>query len=583
METMHFTRAMQKKQDDFIAKIDKMVTADNIKEKINELKEAADSRKPSTAAELRKMLKECGINNLAYETSYVYYEKIVNDERNKNFFMDSDDINVEILKIMFENFGDYPSSSDYMLRIVNSLSDPNDHWENDTLRLRILKQFIKYTNCLTYYIMENTEKPEQVMVYNGIGHIKKHIKNKCKGADTKELYKYADYVDDSIFDCLNDERTTEVKLKYDGTYGIIKLADDLAKGNFKSQGSTRRDLYMFAIAYNMTYSADPDNIIERSDIDRKLFKDYFTSTLMRFITDQDEKSNPDFGNIPTGQGINYKNFAEMIYLYYISKDLEPVEKLRRANEMIKRIKVITQNQENSKQPVSRSTTMYIDSFNDKLMNMSEDDFEDTIFSNYDCSTKTDNSYVNPFHVQHFQKKAIKIYQDLINEIKKAVKKININNAIESRNTAANGNGTDSNGSDKYNDDDAFKDCIYGLWYKDKFETIREILANNCRSDNPEKIERYINFLKNLDYLMSAELKVPKNEKEQYSNITRTDIVKAFYYYYITNCSKNKSLKEVFNDFKALNTRMEELNFQDINPKNIFDIAVIFSAYAYINY
>ena len=40
---------------------------------------------------------------------------------------------------------------------------------------------------------------------------------------------------------------------------------------------------------------------------------------------------------PSGQGINYKNFAEMIYIYFISKNYEPYEKIRRSDEMIRRL------------------------------------------------------------------------------------------------------------------------------------------------------------------------------------------------------------------------------------------------------
>lgn len=45
-----------------------------------------------------------------------------------------------------------------MLCIVDRLSDPDDGWQKDSLRLRILKQFIKYLHCCVYYMPDGKKK-----------------------------------------------------------------------------------------------------------------------------------------------------------------------------------------------------------------------------------------------------------------------------------------------------------------------------------------------------------------------------------------------------------------------------------------
>ena len=89
-----------------------------------------------------------------------YFEKIVrNVDSPKSVALE-----VKMLNILFEKFSDYPEPSEYMKRIVVRCSNPNDGWEKDSLRLRILKQFIKYGNCLVYQT-ECDGKSKKVSVY----------------------------------------------------------------------------------------------------------------------------------------------------------------------------------------------------------------------------------------------------------------------------------------------------------------------------------------------------------------------------------------------------------------------------------
>ncbi len=327
---------------------------------------------------------------------------------------------------------------------------------------------------------------------------------------------------------------------------------------------------MFAIVFNMTYSADdPD---PDSDIDKNLFKDYYTSNLIRFITDEYSENSAAFETEPSGYGINYKNYAEMIYLYYISKNMDPLDKLQKSYDMIKRVT----NKEKYNSPAFGSTTVYINSFTSKLLKMNEEEFETAITRQYDCSTAPDQdngSEKNPFQVQEFHNKAFRKYKEYRT-------KLNELSAIY---------------PDKPD---------YGVYFikiddennteenKTELQIVYDILSE-FDPDNTEKKNKFYMLLNRIDSLLKANTqflssndKDTKSELKEPANITRTDIIKAFYYYYNIDTfdkeEEGKSFKEVVEDYHELGRELEALNFQALSSKNIFDIAVIFSSYAYLN-
>ena len=70
-------------------------------------------------------------------------------------------------------------------------------------------------------------------------------------------------------------------------------------------------------------------------------------------------------------------------------------------------------------------------------------------------------------------------------------------------------------------------------------------------------------------------------------MTRTALVIAFYYHYNRfNIDEKKSFVDVLDDYtdpyEGLNYYLEKAGYQPVNEKSIFDLAVIFSSYAYLN-
>ncbi len=118
---------------------------------------------------------------------------------------------------------------------------------------------------------------------------------------------------------------------------LLKLADDLAGGKFRVNGITREQLYVFAIAFHMRYYPDPtapDYDPDR-DVVKNLFQDYYSDNLLRSVLDEEYLQNKTFYEAePTGEGINYKNFVEIIYLYYLCRvDLTAAQKLQKAQQI----------------------------------------------------------------------------------------------------------------------------------------------------------------------------------------------------------------------------------------------------------
>jgi hypothetical protein len=155
-------------------------------------------------------------------------------------------------------------------------------------------------------------------------------------------------------------------------------ADDLASANFDNQHTIRRKLYIFAIVFGMTYNTGADNEIfdESSDIEKNLFCDYYSDNLLDSIMNGDKRS-AGRDKEPSGHGINYKNFVEVIYLYYLHKNgLSVSEKLSLAEKMIKKCEskdaddIALQEKKHS----HKNTQYYLTPILSGVMNMQEDEF-----------------------------------------------------------------------------------------------------------------------------------------------------------------------------------------------------------------
>ena len=552
VEKRSITRKMEEVLNGLDKKFQGMCNESDFRRRLDALSAAGNqSNRHSILASLFAMFEVYGI---PYEKDKdnAYYEQLVKKSKIPTFLEMED----KIMYALYSEYTNYPGPEQYMSRIVDKMSHKEDNWNADTLRVRILRQFIKYGNYLAD------------AGFGGKKVIRDYVREKTgKLPEEKEI---AGVVDDMIFNVL--ENAQKAQKKPEGKYGLLKLADDLAGGKFRVGGATKRGLYLFAMVFDMTYYSGPGNTKMNvdSDIERNLFRDYYTNNLMRFISDAYYGKVCEFETDPSGQGINYKNFAEMIYLYYISGNYKPDEKIRLASEMIERVQESCYGQERREEAEDGRTARYKkwffrdsrkDIFCEDILSMPVDEFEQFICENYDCNTwKTDADSKRGYAVGEMQlaaeqNTAYKSYQKIIHELEEM--------------------------------DGGIAECDYGLWFTDVAAFKKKEYENVC-DRNPhidrEKFEEFMDLLVAVNsFLESKALHVPNA-----AAMSRTSLLVAYYYYFnalhIAEEEEDKrSFEELFNYFKKnVDILLEESYYQPLSGKNVFDVLIVFSSYAYLH-
>lgn len=264
-------------------------------------------------------------------------------------------------------------------QLVRRLGRPE--YQSASVRLAILKQFLLNTTWHTKVIADDIRSK-----YEQDGNRDKY--------DFKNPAVLAELADESLFDVLEKKLTKDEKRRYT----LLKVADDLAMGRFRSNGGTRVALYMFAFAFEMSIYVDPDSdkYDPDRDIEKNLFFDYYGNCLLRFISEDYEKHSSDYEAEPSGEGINYKNFAEVIYLYYLGrKDLTPFVRLRRADKLIDECVHYAEDHscglhadaEMNLSLTSRYTYVYKDLYLMQIRSMPEEKLVEFICDNYVIGTR----------------------------------------------------------------------------------------------------------------------------------------------------------------------------------------------------
>ena len=165
------TRRMETAFNGLLKEFKMLCNRTDVDNKLEALRKASKSARPSKLRDLLELFDLCGI---AYERGkdLAYYEKLVREADIPTF----SELEYNMLRALYTHFREYPSPEEYMRRIVDRLSSEEDGWSADTLRVRILKQFIKYGNCLTYQREvvgeDGAVKQEKVMLYGGEPYIK---------------------------------------------------------------------------------------------------------------------------------------------------------------------------------------------------------------------------------------------------------------------------------------------------------------------------------------------------------------------------------------------------------------------------
>lgn len=405
----------------------------------------------------------------------------------------------------------------------------------------------------------------------------------------------------------------------DGPVGLLRMVDDLARGMFREGGTTRRSLYLFAMVYNMTfYTGARDAIRRDTDVEKNLFRDYYSNSMMRYLSESFREKRSETELDPPGQGINYKNFAEMCYLYYISQpDLTAAEKIQKSTRMIQRLR-------ESQRGAARTAqadlgTAYFRGrvlrtqgvkhlFIEDLFAQSEQEFEAFLSQNYDCNTQRGYA-MGVLDLETEQNTAFENYQEILERLKEILRESGVEPGEE------------------------LEVCNYGLCFadvgaykKDRFadggadegqlESFRTLLEEfqrrhgagrdrDARQADQAQYESFMELLLGVNRLLGRTVServsyqsVAEERTEQSHHVikalsvtsprrmTRSSMIVAYYYYY--NALREEKRTEELRSFRAfyqdfteeLDDYLVDSNYLPMSSKNIFDVLVAFSAFAY---
>lgn len=564
------TRRLERVLDELGQEFQALYTQDDFEWQIRELRRAEkSSARPSALARLYQMLRQAGIP-FEKDREAAYYETLI-QETGLPGLEETED---RMMEALFKRYQEYPKPEEYMKRIVDRLEDPKDHWEEDSLRLRILKQFIKYGD----YLKEAGRGGGKV--------IRDYVKEKTGAKKAPAADQVLAELDDDIFALL--DTADKKQKKPDGKFGLLKEADDLAGGKFRENGATKRALYLFAMAYGMTYyTGRPDETIDyERDIEKNLFCDYYTNNLMRFVTDIYRGRVSDYEMDPSGQGINYKNFAEMVYLYYIRKKLPPAEKIRRSSQMIREIKEEAfQKGAPPAEKKQRDTAFYRknvqymkDETGEEVLELDENDFKEYLLNNYNCDTYAGaaqkpgakgNSVIGEMQLEDGQQTAFSHYKSILKGIEGlGVERESCNYGIWF---------TDISAFEKYDHpgQESYREFLELLLAINRFlgNTVQEEVSEADLTGERKQTSRVMT--KALDLKSAAK-------------VTRTSMLVAYYYYFNALHSQDedlrgRSFKDIFGIFKnGLDEHLKPSGYQPVTGRNIIDVVVIFSSYTYLN-
>lgn len=140
-------------------------------------------------------------------------------------------------------------------------------------------------------------------------------------------------------DNLKDAKNKRKKAAGDWT--LLRLADDLAGGVFRPNGATLKQLYYFAFLFGL--QAPHTGADSRYDLEQALFRDYHAENTLQQLLHHTKTTESAAIDTVVSCGINWKNYAEMCYLYWLpgggtdaQGSLLPGQRIDRAEAMIDR-------------------------------------------------------------------------------------------------------------------------------------------------------------------------------------------------------------------------------------------------------
>lgn len=455
-------------------------------------------------------------------------------------------------------------------------------------KLLILKQFIKVFGWGEGVADTDEGRRGQPICSK---ELKEYIDNNYGGSKEKAAID----IDESIFS----------QFEKSGHRGLFLIAERLGDGKFNPSQFVREDIYIFSIAFKMTFSSElRSNIAEgnndyETDIRKNLFFDYYCENLFNFnlnkkvtVKKEDDTKNSERNNrrkyIP-GYGPNYRNFVEMIYIYFIErKDLNELEKLQNAKKMIKdcqkegrKSDVFAETDDDDslyyKPTEYFRTTVFAD-----IKNKKDDEFKKYILENFVCGVENLIEYneknkqyceiertISRMNMNAAHITSADIYSELLLSYEQEMHSIH----PEKKKTVISYTGDNNR---LYNLLERFNDLcenerVLRKWYLSLSNAYNH---TQLRDGMLEYDDNFVVNRTDLEVLLTdyavikfSEISIDK-QKEISSNF------KSFYDY----LSKEMLFNISGNEYSGISSVLIDCGYQEICSKNIFDIMIIYLTY-----
>lgn len=241
----------------------------------------------------------------------------------------------------------------------------------------------------------------------------KRVSKTGKEGTAAELYKQAKK------DAVKAKKAAAKKNDID--FELIEMCNDLAAGNFRVNGKTKVYLYYFAFMFDMTVPLDGRHCAPERNIVKNLFQDFYNDNFLRLLSSDytDPKNATAFEKEPTGEGINYKSFVEMIYIYFLCRDdlnMTQGEKIDKAesiiDECVKRAK-----KEGKLSTINTGihTDVYRDLHVNVLLNKEIDEISDYILAHYQVFSP-DNSGIARIMIASEENTASDLIEEIMDDL-----------------------------------------------------------------------------------------------------------------------------------------------------------------------
>ena len=253
--------------------------------------------------------------------------------------------------------------------------------------------------------------------------------------------------------------------------------------------------------------------------------------------------------------------------------------------MIDRVgkKLIEKNEKQEKTNSLKNTSYYRNVYTDIILAKDEDEFEKFVVDEYSISDEDLKAQKSDIAISSEQKSAYKEYLNVMSLLKKELEE----------------------------EEMTLDSCNYGLWFTD-VAYLKKIggahIAALCPDASQKQLDDFIELLyavnEYLGYTVTESESKSSAESKDWTNtskgktkalyidnerdITRTAIIVAYYYYFNTKyCNarnkKPRRFDDIFSKFsEGVNHYLRRAYYQELNPKSIFDVMVVFSSYAYIS-